>query len=537
MAKNSQKFIADINKLYQDYILGIEKNRSHVNIFNPQNLQSVNKFVENNLAQVSAKIKTESEPQESRCHTFYRIIGFPVVSNDFEIYSPGHDIVISGDVKEQVNNKIKITNNPVVGFKTLSQRRETYLSEEILPIFSKQNIESSVLALVSTCNSRRLNITIQDIEDPLNMDYNFQGYNMDLKTENIDYTQYTSANGTNVDTSKISFKRFHILMPFIVDGRIDLTTPGVNRIAVPFVDDASQLKLTQGVTLQRPLIEKVILERFNDENQIAKLGDSDKELIDRVKQLDSIKDEALLKQIFSGDIYNLKNLQFIKFLDMIVALTAELVNLQFKVSKIQSEYYYVPEVSVTGPEGGCKTKGLFIKDPNSLRTKADTTLFNFQVRSIIDSLNMPAHDTSKEPDKGGFALPPFTTTFNSDNSDAMGNTLKDTFDKLKDKRVKELDIANDALRQIEIITGEFSGLGLVDIIAIMASLYIIDKKYLLGFIDSRAYERMNKNPAIKTSESQPGIVETLTEFTKTVRGFYDIIDKVYEDVQKNNGNY
>ena len=71
----------------------------------------------------------------------------------------------------------------------------------------------------------------------------------------------------------------------------------------------------------------------------------------------------------------------------------------------------------------------------------------------------------------------------------------------------------------------------------MGSLYIVEKKYLLGFIDSRAYERMNKNPAIKTSDSQPGIVETLTEFTKTVRGFYDIIDKVYDDVQKNNGNY
>jgi hypothetical protein len=450
-SQNSQKFVADINKLYTDYILGIEKNRSHVNIFNPQNLQATNKFVENNLAQVSAKVKIETEPQESRCHAFYRIIGFPVISSDFEIYSPGHDIVISGDVKEQVNNKIKITNNPIPGFKTLSQRRETYLSEQLLPIFSKQNIESSVLALSSSSIIRRLNISIENVEDPLDMLYNKQGYDIPLKTQEMDYGLYTDAAGTTVDTTKINFKRYHILLPFAVDGRIDLTTPGVNRIAVPFVDNASQLQLTQGVTLQRPLIEKIILERFNNENQEAKLGDSDKELIDRVKQLDSIKDEKLLKQVFSDDIYSLKNLQFIKFLDMIIAILNELVELQFKMSKVQSEYYYLPNIAVTGPENGATSRGLFIKDPNDLKTPADTKLFNFQVRSILDSLNMPAHNTSQEPDKGAFALPPFTTTFNSDNSDAMGNTLTDTFDKLKDKRTTELDIANNAIKQIEMI--------------------------------------------------------------------------------------
>lgn len=538
-SKSSQKFIADIDKLYSDYILSIEKNRSHVNIFNPQNLQITNKFVENNLAQVSAKVKIESTAQESRCHAFYRILGLPVVSNDFEIYSPGHDIIISGNLKDQINTKIRIVNNPIVAFKTLSQKRETYFSDNISPIFSKQNLESSVLALSSGYRIRNLNV-LKEVSDPFEMDYNLQGYKTEFKDDSggVDYSQYTDSSGTQVNISKINFKKFHILVPFIVDGRIDLTTPGANRIAVPFVDDASQLNLTQGVTLQRPIIEKIILERFDKSNQISKLGESDKELIDRVKTLDSIKDETLLKQVFSGDIYKLsEELQLLKFIDMTVALLNELIELQFKISRIQTEYYYLPKISTSGPENGVSTQGLFIKDPNNLKTQADNTLFNFQVRSIIDSINQPAHDTSSKADKGGFALPPFSATFNSDNSDAMGNTLKDTFDKLKIKRTKELDEANIALKNIEIIIGEFSGLGLIDIVAIIASLYLIDKKYLLGLIDSRAFERMQKNPIIKTDESQPNVQESLNELTKTVKGFYDIIEKLYTDIQENNGNY
>lgn len=71
----------------------------------------------------------------------------------------------------------------------------------------------------------------------------------------------------------------------------------------------------------------------------------------------------------------------------------------------------------------------------------------------------------------------------------------------------------------------------------MASLYIVDKKYLLGLIDKRAYDRMNNNKAIKTDESQPNIQETMQELTKTAKNIYDLIDKVYNDILVNNGNY
>ena len=89
-----------------------------------------------------------------------------------------------------------------------------------------------------------------------------------------------------------------------------------------------------------------------------------------------------------------------------------------------------------------------------------------------------------------------------------------------------------ALREIEIITGEISGLGLIDILAIYTALWSIDIKTLIGFLDNSSYERLIKfNPSLEPSARLAygkSILSSLQDFEKSVKLILNIIDKLIQ---------
>ena len=99
-------------------------------------------------------------------------------------------------------------------------------------------------------------------------------------------------------------------------------------------------------------------------------------------------------------------------------------------------------------------------------------------------------------------------------------------------RSQLLDEAGQALQTIEMIMGEFSGLGLCDIIAIMGSLYVMDISYVLGLLDKDAYTRAT----IMLGDSLPvpdgDIQACLAQLTSTVMQFYQIMDVVFSNTLK-----
>ncbi len=80
--------------------------------------------------------------------------------------------------------------------------------------------------------------------------------------------------------------------------------------------------------------------------------------------------------------------------------------------------------------------------------------------------------------------------------------------------------------------GEFSGLGLLDIIAIQSALWIMPMNSLLGMIDVRAFERMKKfrKDINLGSFSQNNIIVSLTDFEKTLSTIYKIMQRYIDDL-------
>jgi hypothetical protein len=116
-------------------------------------------------------------------------------------------------------------------------------------------------------------------------------------------------------------------------------------------------------------------------------------------------------------------------------------------------------------------------------------------------------------------------------------------DNLSKVRNQDLEVANNALKTIEIIMGEWSGFGLCDIIAIMASLYTMDQDMLLGFLDDDAMGRMTQltgvvpigGNSIGGGSGRPSVTDALTEFVTTVNYYYHLMDDVY-NIRANNNN-
>jgi hypothetical protein len=123
-----------------------------------------------------------------------------------------------------------------------------------------------------------------------------------------------------------------------------------------------------------------------------------------------------------------------------------------------------------------------------------------------------------------------------------GNVKRDftrDLNKLKKKRDAQSNRALQLLKTIEIITGEVSGLGLVDIFAIYSALWAIDIEDLLGFLDSNSINRLKENfPNLVTSEVESAIndpvsIDTaLKSFEITLFNILSFADNLFKEENK-----
>jgi hypothetical protein len=547
--KDDQNFEIDINKVFNDFIMAIDKVRSYTNVSTITNQSAISVFSsgDSTLAKLKSQVTTEATPQESRCHAFFRIIGFPVVSSAFKMYNPGHDIVFNPDRKigPRVSAaKLSIAASPIDKFRDLSIEREKYVSKT-LDIFSHPtSIDAGTLALSSGANIRQFAVPFIVNSEPFDMDPKSQQYVIDVNSTvgaiSQPLTLYIDVIGqTPSKATPLLAQRTHIIKPFMVDPVIDFTVNDATKlISVPFVPSKAELFVKDGPGgyVNRPIIEQVIRDRFTVGNQEETTGTADQSVIDYIKSIPAIQDEEIINQVSSGDVYKLgEQTQFVKYINMIRAMMASLVEAQLAIRDAQSKYYWVPVPASNGPEGGCTVQGVFLSDKvtSDFITPRDRDIIQSKVKVTINQINAQTASTEGVPDVGGFAFDSFKTTFGPDTTTAMGDSSAQSLQELTDKRSADLKKASDALRTIEIIMGEFSGLGLCDIIAVMGSLYIMPKDSLLGFLDDDALDRMNI--ALSLNESSPGIESAMGDFSSTVKDFYNLMDKIYQDLSQNNG--
>ena len=156
---DSLSFSTDPIEIFNTHIKGIIDNlRSEISIDkNKNNLTS--SLIKESFSgtPVLGGYEIEDTLQESRCHAFYRYIGFPVVSKNKEIYNPGHDIT-----KESYwfkNKKGEIASNPLNGFDALSSYRENW-AQLWLNVFSNTNSLAASISGLSLVNNREFGSTL-----------------------------------------------------------------------------------------------------------------------------------------------------------------------------------------------------------------------------------------------------------------------------------------------------------------------------------------------------------------------------------------
>lgn len=544
--QSQQNFKIDIDKVYSDFIQEIDKIRSYVYV------GSVTKDIYNGLKTKSKsttanKIKAKDSYQESRCHAFYRLLGLPVVDKNFQFYNPGHDIVKKPGIarKITIDTKINIATNLVPGFELISQERENLPLDNQSIFSNNQSIDAAARALsilsfslgnetIGGINLRPFVMPLDDSDDPFAMTskgYKL-GHDIFVGKNSVSFSDLRDS-GEGEPSSKI-FSSKHIIRPFMVDPRIDFTA--ANRVCVPFVTEKSFMKVSSDNYAQAPIIEKIINERLSN-LPADSAGTAYDELVNFIKQNTTIKDEDIVNNILTdSDKYQVSEKQkFLQFLKISQAMIDSLNRSVATIHIAQNLYYWLPIPSTTGPENKCSIRKNIASEnfPSILITEADYDIIVRSAKSLREQLSVEASKangstTSNSSVFGG------SVAFNPTASRGFVDNNSSNLQKLLKKRNEILDRANQSLRTIEIIMGEFSGLGLCDIIAIIYALYIIPEKDLLGFLDDDAYDRMTYISSFTSSFNlnkealeRSSIIDSMISLNKTVKSLYDLMDKMY----------
>ncbi len=533
--QEDQVYTLDIDKIYNDFIKYIDSKRSNVNVNDPNNQNLFNKITASSFSgSFINSLKSEFTSQESRCHAFYRLIGFPVSSSQGKIYNPGHDTMVEEGRNVTAEFKAEVANDPYPEFKKLVDKREIYLNDFLSIFANRSSIDSWVMAL-SSSNFRESFAAPFKVEDPLDFNPENQSYNISDKGLSYEKTILFKEYLNNAETppEKYTNKRYHIIKPFLVDARIELSAPSSKKISVPFAKGDSFLKVSDIASVEKPMIEKVIVDRFAPSDDLDKIGSASQNVVEYIKKFSLIKDESLIKDISSGKIFKITDQKmFEKYFNIIRSMMLELYKAKNKIIFAQKNYYYLPIPGPNGTESGSSINPVFPRLIDTLNTPKDNKIAIASFNNNLASLSREIASMDGTPDPGGYALSKFTNAFDPTTSGSFKSNSAKSLEDLNERRSEVLKQANEALKTIEIINGEFSGLGLCDIIVIMGALYLMPTNSLLGFLDQDAYERA-KLFVKGIPETNPSTInQALSDLGKTALSFYNIADKIYKDLDR-----
>lgn len=457
-------------------------------------------------------------PLESRVHAFYRFIGFPVATAE-GFYNPGFNPnggqflgELTGISKKRSNVDAKFNNAP---FKNVIISREEDPAENSA-IFARQDINSSVYALFLSKDIRPFQVLDENL-GPFEVDK--QTFSVDSRKKTVEkfLTEHPSVKKSSIsllqETFGVSFSSSrHILRPFVVDPRIEVTTmPDTNRIAVPFLLDSDSLKIDQGKSVKRPGIELIIRERLRksaEEDALfleavekiasGEIGPSD--LLNEGANVISTQDiKNSVEAILGGTIDDVAILELQGTTTVQVVMINRLVKTIKAILKVLlesieaidvaiSEIDWVPLPSSEGAEQGANGAKIF---PVSKEFKKLTEI---DQRFLVLSLKKLSAERriTDQSDLGNFASP-FNISTNNEDISRITNEM----DKLEEEKTSKSIKALKAMGHIELINGEASGLGLIDILSIYIALWAMDESSLVSLLDDDAFGRLvNSFPSL-----------------------------------------
>lgn len=546
----------DINKLFEKFIRPIDNIRSMARPIGTAQPSKAELDAAEKLSNFTGLFKNlqidNVKPLESRVHAFYRMLGFPVVASDGTFYNPGFD---PEDNKKQ--EKKSSINSKINSLTQLYLNNREYYHHEMRRIFTRQDNYSSFYSLVLKF-PRPFNL-IDEGKGPLETDNQVYAINERfIEIENL------KANNPQLADSIESAAEFfsllppgnsfaegkHLLRPFIVDPNLEVTVmPDRNRICVPFLKSKKETKIDSTTYLQRPGIELIIRERLKQDEdkkemlqQIERIlkgtkgPNQDSLLLSKNDLIDTISiiaddDEIEINQVTetAQSVTNMQLLTTFRLVKLMKVVIKELADSINVINNVSSNITFLPIPGQDGPETGSRGASLNQLGINR-SSKIDKRIAELKIKKFLSERK----ETSNTEDLGEFASP-FSVTSNPEKNVDYGAELQKEIAK-RDKLAKD---AFEAMKKIEIILGEVSGLGLIDILAIYTALWTIDMSTLLNFLDDDAFSRLvSFNPELETAEvtlrsiqSSPNMISTLTGFERKLASIFDFCQKIFDEQQ------
>jgi hypothetical protein len=309
---------------------------------------------------------------------------------------------------------------------------------------------------------------------------------------------------------------------------------------VPFLPSQKDTQTLDNQALKRPYIEFILRQRLQNSSKDSSFYDQVNNILNNKSNFkDSTFEDVrstLLALTGQDNIENvtdtlLKNFnsfseaqaETIKML--VKAIKVCLKELDFAIRELEQINVQIslqPLPNVEGPEfGGSIKTDWGIKQPSEIDKQIaimNLTKLNNEFKAKVD--------TSKIG--GGNDL--FASSIVAD----LNRDFEDPIQKKQKIRDELGSQAINHIRTIEIITGEVSGLGLIDILAIYCALWSMDMHDLLGFLDEDALNRLIAYfPELTNIEvfnqvgKRPDIVDTLSNFEKILFNILSFADKTF----------
>lgn len=403
---------------------------------------------------------------ESYCHTFYRICGLPVISTTGEFYNPGY--LGSEDTADEKNRRTKIDNSQDYGLIDTERAREQICYDNIRNFNvsnSKYEYRLDMMRYpMPTCMME------PNLSDP---------FSIDFKQINTNYQD------------RVKFKKVaKILRPFkCVPSITNRINPVYNQICAPFLNENNAKILNNKLT--SPYLEFVARIRFASD--VKKTGNS--ELYNSL--VEQMSDLGVLDQ-FQESINSFSDTEAYIFLQLFKSFV--------------SICYQVKETRIANIKLGNE---IYAK---TVLSGEDIAVTNQQTNGEKSPLEQQISQKKKEKLLKDFILAQIPTGTQSVDGKALSNPincmLNNTFISLVqgdsekiDREIKELEQQkNNQLKLFNSINetsfyvlGEVNGLGLIDIMAIMMSFWLLPQNELLSMFDNPSFNRLYQETSLKNS--------------------------------------
>ena len=436
-------------------------------------------------------VESTSNMNESHCHTFYRMLGLPIISSFNTFYNPGYygkQMFVDKDKIKKINDNQHLG---LVGDEEIRERIAFENGERFLG----GNATATQYKIDMLQYPRKLNIMKEDI-GPFESDSQFEII-------------------LNRVENQISY---HILRPFKCNASIAAPSKilvAKKNFAAPFYENTT--------TNETNIYEKTYLET------ICKIRFATKATIKNNEFIDNLKNELAAVQINGQNLFesvlNNQNVIEIYITNIMFGVFVQTI-LQYSL-KINEYSSLATKLSLNAD--------VATKLSNKIKTLKENISYYDAARAFIptDVVDNKGHLVSSNNLHPGIILSDLMLIL-----DSPAKQLRTELENATTQQQRHRKEFEEITKERFYFSGEVLGLGSIDIMAMMLAFWIIPQDHLVGMLDESSFNRLyegrrNKNLKNEVVEARKSgatinIEEVIGKFDEAVYNLLALADSIIE---------